>query len=224
MTTKTWQQLEADAKAHLAKGEIGKAAHLLIDAIDLAPNEAGLYRQLVQVALLAGGTDTAVKAATELRRLEPSNPEAGYLLAVASMAHGDFMLAESTLEAVAKQAPRSWQIKQAQAQVARALKKDGRARQALEEALALAPTEPSIVNDSAVLLLELDESERAKELLVRALAVHPADGGLHLNLALAYGKLKDLTKAKHHAERAQTAGDADVREQAARVLAQLFPQ
>ncbi|MBE2248355.1 MAG: tetratricopeptide repeat protein [Myxococcus sp.] len=224
MTGKGWQALEAEAKAHLARGEIGKAAHLLIDAIDLAPEQVDLYRQLVQVALLAGGTDTAVKAATELRRLEPNNPEAGYLLAVASMAHGDFALAETTLDAAARQAPRSWQIRQAQAQVARALKKEGQARQALEEAVALAPSEPSVVNDYAVLLLELDEPARAKDVLAKALASHPDEAGLHLNLALAYGKLEDVAKAKLHAERAKTAGDADVREQAARLLAQLSPQ
>lgn len=224
MTPKTWRQLEADANAHLAKGEVGKAAHLLIDAIDLAPAETGLYKQLIQVALLAGGTETAVKAATELRRLEPHSAEASYLLAVAAMAHGDFALAEETLDAAAKQAPRSWQIKQAQAQVARALKKEGRARQALEDAVALAPSEPSVVNDYAVLLLELDEAARAKDALTKALAAHPHDAGLHLNLALAFAKLNDVAKAKQHAERAKTAGDADVREQAARLLAQLTPQ
>lgn len=222
--TRSWRGLEADANAALQKGEVGKAAHLLIDAIDLAPNETGLYKQLVQVALLAGGTETAVKAATELKRLEPHNAEASYLLAVAAMAHGDFGLAETTLDAAAKQAPRSWQIKQAQAQVARALKKEGRARQALEEAVALAPTEPPVVNDYAVLLLELDEAARAKDALTKALAAHPDDGGLHLNLALAFAKLKDVAKAKQHAEHAKTSGEADVREQAARLLARLSPQ
>ena len=68
----------------------------------------------------------------------------GYRLAVAAMAHGDFVLAESTLEAIAKLAPKSWQIKQAQGQVARALKKDGQARTVLEQAVALAPTETAI--------------------------------------------------------------------------------
>lgn len=222
--TRSWRGLEADANAALQKGEVGKAAHLLIDAIDLAPNEAGLYKQLVQVALMAGGTETAVKAGTELRRLEPNNPEAGYLLAVAAMAHGDFVLAESTLEAIAKLAPKSWQIKQAQGQVARALKKDGQARTVLEQAVALAPTETTVVNDYAVLLLEIDEAAKAKDVLSRALGAHPDDAGLHLNLALAYGKLKDVLKAKVHAEHAKTSGDADVREQAARLLAQLSPQ
>lgn len=224
MSPKTWQQLEAEANAHLAKGEIGKAAHLLIDAIDLAPKETGLYRQLVQVALLAGGTETAVKAATELRALEPTNPEAGYLLAVALMAHGDFVAAEGALDAVASQAPRSWQIKQAQAQVARALKKDGRARQALEAAVGLAPQEPSVVNDFAVLMLELDEPARAKDALSKALGAHQDDPGLHLNLALAWAKLGDVLKAKVHAERARSAGDPEIREQATRLLAQLTPQ
>ena len=128
------------------------------------------------------------------------------------------------LDAIAKLAPRSWQIKQAQGQVARALKKDGQARTVLEQAVALAPTEPAVVNDYAVLLLELDEPAKAKDVLSRALGAHPDDAGLHLNLALAYGKLKDVLKAKVHAEHAKTSGDADVREQAARLLAQLSPQ
>jgi Flp pilus assembly protein TadD len=223
MTAQAWQALEAEAAALLARGEVGRAAHALIAAIDLAPDEPRLYQQLVRVALLAGGTQTAVSAALELRRLDASNPQYAYLHAVASLAHGDVDGAQGILEQALASAPASWEVRQALAQTWRIKKDDARALALLDEAVRLAPTAPGPVNDYAVLLLERDRPADARAALERAAAAHPDDAGVQLNLALACAKLRDVDAAKRHAERAQASSDAGVREQAGRLLAQLSP-
>ncbi len=220
MTTKSWKALQARAAEELARGDLEKATHTLVEAAELAPNEPRLYEQLVRVALLDGRTQTAVSAAFELRRLEPYNPQYAYLHAVASMAHGDVEGARGILDEALRHAPKSWEVRQALAQVSRLLKDDARAKALLAEAVALAPTEPGPVNDYALLLLEGDEAGPARAALDTALAVHGDDPALNLNAALACAKLGDAEGAVRHAEKAK-AGDGEMREQAERLLAQL---
>lgn len=212
----TWQQLEHVANQALAVGDIGAAASTLIDAIELAPKEPGLYRQLVQVTLMGGSTETALQAAKELLTLEPNSPEAHYLLGISAMAHGELVLAESSLDHAASKAPKSWQIRQAQAQaqVAKALKKNGRAAQALEEAVKLAPTEPAIVVDYATMLLELKEGQKAKEVLSHAVKMHPADPTLRVVLAEVFVSVGESYEAQLHAKVALEAEDETVRRRA----------
>lgn len=210
----TWQQLENVANQALAVGDIGAAASTLIDAIELAPKEPGLYRQLVQVTLMGGSTETALQAAKELLTLEPNSPEAHYLLGISAMAHGELVLAESSLDHAASKAPKSWQIRQAQAQVAKALKKNGRAAQALEEAVKLAPTEPAIVVDYATMLLELKEGQKAKEVLSHAVKVHPTNATLRVVLAEVFVSVGESYEAQLHAKQALEAEDESVRKRA----------
>jgi len=85
---RTLKELEADAARFQQSGALEQAAHALIEAIDLAPSEARLYEQLIQVTLLMGSTQTAVDASKELARVRPG-PQAEWLQAVAAMAHGN---------------------------------------------------------------------------------------------------------------------------------------
>lgn len=217
----TWRELEQAATLALSKGEIGAAATHLIDALELAPKEAGLYRQLVQVTLMGGSTETALQAAKELNAVEPANAENQYLLGVAAMAHGELTVAEAALDHAARSAPKSWQIRQAQAQVAKALKKNGRAAQALEEAVKLAPTEPAIVVDYASMLLELKEPQKAKEVLSHAVKVHPTDGAIRLALAEVHVQLSETYEATLHATFAASAADDSIRDRAKNLLGSL---
>lgn len=217
----TWQQLEVKANEALATGDIGAAAAQLIDAIELAPKEPGLYRQLVQVTLLGGSTQTALQAAKELQALEPNSAEAHYLVGLAAMAHGELVLAETSLDHAAAKAPRSWQIRQALAQVAKALKKNGRAAQALEEAVKLAPTEPAIVVDYATMLLELKEPQKAKEVLSHAVKVHPTEARLRVVLAEVHVAIGESYEAQLHATEALGSDDELVRQRAREIVASL---
>jgi Flp pilus assembly protein TadD len=84
----TWKTLQASAADHLTRGDLGKAAHALVEAIELEPSEPRLYEQLIRVTLLGGSTQTAVSAAEELARLSPG-PHASHLLAARAWRRGD---------------------------------------------------------------------------------------------------------------------------------------
>lgn len=221
MDAKTWKTLQAEAAECLERGEVGKAAEALIDAIELAPREAHLYEQLIRVTLLAGSTQTAVSAAVELRRLDGENAQYAYLHAVASLAHGDVDGAQTVLEEALRFAPDSWELRQALAQTWRAKKQDGKALALLEEAVRRAPDAPGPVNDYATLLIERGQVADARIALERAERSHPDDGGLQLTLALACVKLGEREAAKVHAQNASRVEDADVKAQAVQILAML---
>lgn len=225
MPDRSWKELQADADAHLRKGEVGRAAHTLIAAIDLAPDQPQLYQQLVKVALLAGGTQTAVEAAARLVSLNVDDPDSHYLHAVASLAHGKADDARQSLEQTLRLAPKSWQARQALAQVCTLLKDGGRARQLLEEAVRIAPTEPGPATELAVVLLAADDARGAKAVLEPAVRANPYDAGLHLNLALAAAKLGDRALQQSAAQAALTHAkdDGSIREQAQRLLGLLQP-
>ncbi len=220
MTDRSWRELQADADAHLKKGEVGRAAHTLIAAIELAPDQPQLYQQLVKVALLAGGTQTAVEAAARLVALQVNDPDSHYLHAVASLAHGKPDDAKASLEATLELAPKSWQARQALAQVCTILKEAPRARQLLEEAVRIAPTEPGPAAELAVLLLAAEDAAGAKGVLEPAVRANPYDAGLHLNLALAAAKLGDRALQTSAAQTALTHAkdDRSIAEQAQRLL------
>lgn len=221
MANSRWQQLHAKSRQHLAAGEVGLAAHVLVEAINLRPDEPSLYVDLVKVALLAGSTKDALNAAFELRRIEPYNPQHVYLHAMASMAAGDLPAAKRILEEALEKVPGSWEVRQALAQVVALFKEPARAEQLLREAVDLAPTEPGPANDLALILLGRNEGARARAVLQRAAAAHPGHLGTQLNLALACVQAQDKAAAKGHALAAQKSDEPSVREQAERLLKQL---
>jgi Flp pilus assembly protein TadD len=216
-----WQELHERSRQHLAAGEVGLAAHVLVEAINLRPDEPSLYVDMVKIALLAGSTKDALSAAFELRRIEPYNPQHVYLHAMASMAAGDLKAAQRILEEALEKVPNSWEVRQALAQVVALFKDAPRAEQLLREAVDLAPTEPSPANDLALIHLGRGEGAKARGVLQRAAAAHPEHLGTQLNLALACVQAQDQAAAKVHAEAARKSDDPSVREQAERLLKQL---
>lgn len=221
MTQKSWKRLQAEAAKQLGKGEVGRAAHLLVEAIELAPQEARLYEQLVHAALGAGGIETAVKAAVELVKLNPHNAHYAYLRAVAAMAQGDTDTAERVLEEALDSSPTSAEIRQALAQIARLKAEPDRALTLLADAVRHAPTASSIVSDYAGLLLELHRYAQAREVLAPAAGANPADAGLQLAMAKACANLGEVKTARVHAVRAKDTDDAEVHAQAVRLVAEI---
>lgn len=88
MDPRAWTTLQMEATRLQQQGDVEKAAHLLIEAIELAPKEPKLYEQLIPLTLRMGSTQTAVDAAKELLRVRPG-PASEWLAAVAALAHGD---------------------------------------------------------------------------------------------------------------------------------------
>ena len=216
-----WQQLKTRAREQLTHGDVGLAAHTLVEAIALEPDEPSLYVDLIQVCLLAGSTSDALKAAFELRRIDPNNAKYAYLHAMASLAGGDVHAAHHILEEALRKAPDSWEARQSLAQVMRLKKDDDRAQRLLEEAVTLAPTEEGPVNDLAVLLLEKKQPGSAVKPLQRLLKSKPNEAGAQLNLALALVQLGKKSDAKPHAQAASASTDPAIAEQAERLLRQL---
>ncbi|MHB8877909.1 MAG: tetratricopeptide repeat protein [Myxococcaceae bacterium] len=218
MAKKRWKELHERSRQHLAKGEVGLAAHVLVEAINLAPDEPSLYVDMVKIALIAGSTRDALNAAFELRRIEPFNPQHVYLHAMASMAAGEVPAAKRILEEALEKVPQSWEVRQALAQVSKLLKENARAEELLREAVDLAPTEPGPVNDLALMHLERNEGAKARALLEKVAAAHPEHLGTRLNLALACAQLGDEEAVREHALAAKKSEEPEVREQAERLL------
>lgn len=216
-----WQALKQKARDQLMNGDIGLAAHTLVEAINGNPDEASLYVDLIQVCLLAGSPKDALKAAFELRRIDGNNAQYAYLHAMASLADGDVHAAKHILEEALRKAPESWEARQSLAQVLRLQKDDARARTLLEEAVAKAPLEEGPVNDLAVLLLEKNEPTLAVPMLEKLLKAKPKALGARLNLGLALLQLGKKADAKPHAQAAAKSPDKAVAEQAVRLLGQL---
>jgi len=225
MAEKSWKLLQAEASRHLEKGEVERAAHLLLEAIELAPDEARLYEQLVHAALLIGGVETAVKAASELTRLAPRNAHFAYLRAVAAMAAGDFAVAQQVLEealaGTPENGPDAVELLHAAAQVARHMSQPSRALGLLARAVQQAPTSAALVGDYASLLIEGQQYAAAREALAPAARVHPSDAGLQLAMATVCAKLGEWKTAWVHAVRAKDTDDPQVREQAVRLVGQI---
>lgn len=217
----SWQALKTKAREQLLHGDVGLSAHTLVEAVALAPDEPSLYVDLIQVCLLAGSPKDALKAAFELRRIDPNSAKYAYLHAMASLAGGDVHAAKHILEEALRKAPDSWEARQSLAQVLRLQKDEPRARTLLEEAVALAPGEEGPVNDLAVLLLEKNEAAHAVPLLEKLVKAKPSALGARLNLALALLQLGKKADAKPHAQAAAKSPDKAIADQAVRLLGQL---
>lgn len=216
-----WQALKAKAREQLLNGDVGLSAHTLVEAINGAPDEPSLYVDLIQVCLLAGSPKDALKAAFELRRIDPNSAKYAYLHAMASLAGGDVHAAKHILEESLRKAPDSWEARQSLAQVLRLQKDDARAKELLEEAVQLAPTEEGPVNDYAVLMLERKDAVAAERVLVPLVKARPNALGARLNLALAYVQLGKKGDAKPHAQAAAKSSDKGIADQAVKLLGQL---
>jgi predicted Zn-dependent protease len=212
------RRLFEQSRAHLQKGEVGKAVHILKQAIAEEPNDATLWSEMYRQCMLANSPTSAVTAARELRRISPNDANFIYMHGIATLTAGQAPEAASILEEALKRAPQSAQVRRTLAQVYEALKKPERAREILQEAVDRSPMDPVAVNDLAVLLMKQGEEgkRQAEPLLRRVLAAHPDDLATHLNLALTLAD-RDSEAALDHADRAKESEDVNIREQAQRL-------
>jgi len=213
------RRLLQQSRAHLEKGEVGRAVHVLKEAIGLEPDDASLWEEMYRLCMLAGSPRSALFASAELRRLAPRSADAAYRHGIAALADGQVEEALAVLRDALAWAPGSVEVRRALAQVYGVLGQTEPALALLEEAVALRPTDPDAVNDCAVLLCQQGEAgkRRAVPLLERVLAAHPECAPAHLNLALALAD-SDAAAARDHAQRALRSEEVDVREQARRLL------
>jgi Flp pilus assembly protein TadD len=91
------------------------------------------------------------------------------------------------------------------------------ARTLLERANAQAPTEPGPACDLSMMYLELESDARAARVLEPVLAAHPEDARVQLHMAMALAKLDPL-RARGHAEKALSASEPELHQQAETLL------
>gem|GEM_PF-1933653 len=205
------------------QGRVKQAITALEEAIGRAPESLSLYPDLIKLYLFDEAFPKAGRLAIELRTRAPKSAEGAYLQGLASLLSGDLEEADRLLTETITLAPQSSEARIALAQVKRARKDFPAALALLEQAVAQAPTAPGPANELALLALAQPGRPRlaqAQAALRSALAAHPDDAGLHLNLALTLAE-GDPGQARGHAQKAVSAQDAEVRDQAQRLLSVL---
>jgi Flp pilus assembly protein TadD len=209
------------SRVQVLQGQVGAALVSLREAILRAPQEPSLFHEFATLSLFAGAPEAAVRAAIELRLKLPESADAVYLHGLAMLVAGKDADAERILREALQRVPQSVDVRLALGKVLRRQGNDAEAQRLLEEAVTLAPGAPGPANDLAVLLMARpDGKAAARAVLERALAAHPEDPGLNLNLALALAD-SDPKRARTHAQKAQASKDANLREQADRLVAAL---
>lgn len=214
------RQIFEKSREHLKKGEVGRAVHVLKDAIQLEPDNAQLWEEMFKLCMLASSPKSAIAAAFELRRIDGVSANYAYMHGIATLASGQPQEAAAILEDARRRAPHVPDIRRALAQTYEILKQPERVRELLEGVVAERPDDADAVNDYAVFLMKTQGPE-GKRLAVphlrRALDTHPDHPGVHLNLALALAD-EDSDAARPHARRALESPDAGIREQAQRLF------
>jgi tetratricopeptide (TPR) repeat protein len=208
------------SRAHTARGEVGRAVEALKKAIAAAPREAVLYEDLYNLCFVAGSPEGALTASKALRALDPKNGNYAYMQGVAQLNTGRVAEARDTLAQATRLSPASWEVKHALARAHRQAEDRAAAIKLLEEVRQAVPTEPGPMNDLALLYLANQDPAAAVRVLEPVLEARPDEPGTHLSLALALVPL-DPARASHHAEKAEATADADLAEQARKLLRKL---
>ncbi|MHB8877910.1 MAG: tetratricopeptide repeat protein [Myxococcaceae bacterium] len=217
-----WVPAQLYARALALDGQLGQAVAVLNGAVAKSAEQPSLYEDLFKFCMAAGSATGAAKAAMELRRLKPEDPNPLYLHGLATLTLGDVAGAKKLFEAALSKAPGSWELKQALAKAHVLLKEEKPALKLLEEANAAAPEASGPANDLALLLMSRPQgAARAQKVLERVFQHDPEDLGTRLNLALSLVQQGKKREAVPHVEKAKASPDKDVREQAERLQKQL---
>lgn len=206
------------SQAYAATGEAGHGADAVGKALITQPQSAPLHERMVEVSLLAGWPQKAIKSAMALRQINRLNPNYAYMHAVAMLASGLVAEARHILEGTLQKEPKSAALRQALAQTLRLMGEEAKALALLEETSQLKPGDPGVAADLAVAYLKAGDAAKAQKVLRRALEDHPNHPVLHYDLALAQAKAGDKAGARVSAAKAKGSTDPTVAEAAGNLL------
>ncbi len=195
------------SQAHAATGDPGHGADAVGKALLTQPQSAPLHERMVEISLLAGWPQKAIKSAMALRQINRLNPNYAYMHAVAMLASGLVPEARHILESTLQKEPKSAAVRQALAHALRLMGEEPRALVLLEETSQLKPADPGVASDLAALYLESGDAAKAQRVLKRALEEHPDHPVLHYDLALAQVRAGDKTSARASAVKAKSSSD-----------------
>lgn len=209
------------ARALVKMGSVTEAMMRLDAASKRFPEQPALSHELFDVALVSGNFAAALRAAIDLRKQNPKDPNAVYKHALVQFTQGKLSDAKPLFEEALRMAPKSIEPKQGLAKCLMLEKKYPEAQKLLEEAHALDPAASGPANDLATLLLRKDDGARAVKVLLKAHAAAPEDDATNLNLALGYVQQGLAIQAKPHVRAALKSSDKDIRSQAERLKARI---
>jgi predicted Zn-dependent protease len=195
------------SQAFAATGDPGHGADVVGKALLTQPQSVPLHERMVEVSLLAGWPQKAIKSAMALRQLNRLNPNYAYMHAVAMLASGLVPEARHILEGTLQKEPKSAAVRQALAQVMRLMGEEAKALALLEETNQMKPGDPGVACDLGVAYLKVGDATRAQKVLKRALEEYPNHSVLNYNLALAQARAGDLASARASAARARKTPD-----------------
>jgi tetratricopeptide (TPR) repeat protein len=212
------------SSALAATGDHGFGAEAVGKALLAMPQSAPLHERMVELSLLAGWPQKAIKSAMALRQMNRHSPGYAYLHGMAMLASGLVPEACHIFADTLEKVPQAAAVRQALAQALLLMGEDASAQAVLEEAVQQHPTAAGPACDLALAYLRAaDGAGRAQKVLRRALESNPDHPALLLNLAVALARGGDRAGARAQAQRAQAAAGADaaLASQAAELLTTL---
>jgi Flp pilus assembly protein TadD len=160
------------------------------------PNDLTAARRFAEALRKGGRADRAVQIAGEALGRFPDDRELLNTFGLAQIAAGNPQEALRPLALVAQGEPRNWRVRSALGAALDQLGRYTEARQAYQEALALAPNDPRILTNLGVSHILASEPEAAEPLLRQAAALAGAPPETRQNLAIALALMGRFDEAE----------------------------
>lgn len=180
----------------------GEAVTMLRHAVDLAPNQAGIWLSYTEALLAAGQTEMAREAAETARRLAPRDGDVLFMWAEIQRISGAWEIAATGFRQVLAMRPQQAAAWLQLAACLRALHDLPGAVAAAERALSLAPQAPECHNNLGSLSAAKGEHSKALNAFDRALELRPDYAAAMINKAASLREMGRAQEALPLAERA----------------------
>jgi predicted Zn-dependent protease len=224
LVPREWVPKLLHARSLMALNEFGMALSVLNGAVANHPREVPLLQALYDCALMVGQAQRAVDVTRTLEELQPGDPNPVYQRGVALITLGKPDEAAEAIEEAMRRAPAALEPRYALAKIRTLQGKEAEALAMLEELQKAAPRALDPVLDLSRLYLTAERPADAERVLRALLEQNPNEPRVNLNLALALSKQGRGAEAKAALERVNAHGNAELREQARKLVAQLSGQ
>jgi predicted Zn-dependent protease len=221
LSPREWMPQLLHARALMALNEFDTAMNVLTSAVAGHPREVPLLQALYDCALMLGRTQKAIDVTHTLEELLPGNANPVYQRGVALITLGKPDEAAVALEEAMRRAPAALEPRYALSKVRTLQGREKEALAMLEEIHKTAPRALDPGLDLSRLYLAENRSADAERVLRALLEQNPDEPRVNLNLALAAFKQGRGAEAKTALERVLAHGNAELKEQARKLEAQI---
>ena len=185
------------AAAYGMSSRCDKAMDAFEKAINLKPDDMGVYNDLSICLKESGNLQDAEKAVRYAVKLQPDRWEPRYNLSLVLLQERRFPEAESELSECLRLGARDWKVYLNFGRLRFQQKNLKEAASMYTQAFQLRPADPMIMNELAYALSELNERpEEALDLAKRAVMANPASAAFRDTLGWAYFKIGKYSEAE----------------------------